>query len=80
VQLLGTQNNREVWRLNLFFFVWWDWGLNSGLHAYKQAFYHLATPPAPFFALIIFGDGGLADYLPGLALNYELPNLSLPSS
>jgi hypothetical protein len=38
------------------------------------------TTPPVHFALLIFGDGGLMNYLPGLASNCDTPNLSLPSS
>jgi hypothetical protein len=38
-----------------------------------------ATPPV-HFALVIFGDGGLTNYLPRLTSNPDLPDLSLLSS
>jgi hypothetical protein len=38
-----------------------------------------AMPPV-HFALVIFGDGDLSNYLPRLASNCDPPDLSLPSS
>jgi hypothetical protein len=54
-------------------FVWgsfflWDWGLNSGLLAVKQAFYHLCHTSGSFCSGY-FGDGSLANRLRGLASN-----------
>jgi hypothetical protein len=33
-----------------------------------------------YYYFFFFGDGGLVNYLPGLALNYDPPDFSLPSS
>jgi hypothetical protein len=45
----------ESW-ISFFFSIWWDWGLNSGLHASKQAFYCLSHIFNPFHSGY-FGDG-----------------------
>jgi hypothetical protein len=45
----------------------------------KQAFYCWSHASSPFCSGY-FGDGGLANYLPRLALNQSPPNLSLLSS
>jgi hypothetical protein len=44
----------------------------------KQALYHFHHASSLFFSGY-FGDGGLLNYLPGLALNCP-PDLSLPNS
>jgi hypothetical protein len=63
----------------LFFFFLWDWGLNSGLCAYKVDTHHLSPASSPFCSGY-FGDGGLANYLPGLSSNLSLSDFSLPNS
>jgi hypothetical protein len=67
---------------NLFLFFCWDWSLN--LRALPLQSRHSTTwAIAPiYFALVILeiGGGVLWNYFPGLALNYNLPNLSLPTS
>jgi hypothetical protein len=45
----------------------------------KQVLYHLSHTSCPFCSGY-FGDGGLENYLPGLALNHDPPNLNLSSS
>jgi hypothetical protein len=45
----------------------------------RQVLYCLSHTSSAFFPGY-FGDGDLMNYLPGLALNYYPPNLSLPSS
>jgi hypothetical protein len=53
-----------------------DGGLNSRLHTWAM------HPPQVHFALVILemrGEG-LTNILPGLALNFDPPDLSLPSS
>jgi hypothetical protein len=44
----------------------------------KQAFYHLSHNSSPFCSGY-FGDGGVLNYFPGLALNCDPLDLSLPS-
>jgi hypothetical protein len=56
-------------------FFWWDWGLNSELYSCKAG----ALTLEPHFALVML-EMGLENYLPGLALNHDSPNLSLISS
>jgi hypothetical protein len=34
--------------------------------------------PSVHFAVVIFGDGGLLNYLPGLTLNCDPPDLRFP--
>jgi hypothetical protein len=53
--------------------------LNSGLHTYKAGTLPLEPYPSLFHSGY-FGDGGLMNYLPGLASNHDPPNLSLPNS
>jgi hypothetical protein len=60
------------------FFLWWDWGLNSGLHICK-----VGTLSLKLFCSGYFGVGGgqdLINYLPRLASNQDPPGLSFPSS
>jgi hypothetical protein len=45
----------------------------------KQVLYTGATPPVYFWSGY-FGDGGLTNSLPRVALNHDPPDLSLPSS
>jgi hypothetical protein len=45
----------------------------------RQVCYHFSHTSSPFFSSY-FGDRGLTNYLLGLALNHNLPDLSLPSS
>jgi hypothetical protein len=45
----------------------------------KQVLYCLRHTSSPVFALIIW-EMGLGDYLPGLALNRDPPELSFPCS
>jgi hypothetical protein len=54
-------------------------GFELGFMLAKQALYCLSHTSI-HFALVIFGDEGLANCLPRQALNHDLPNLSLPSS
>jgi hypothetical protein len=63
--------------MSFFFFLWWDWGLNLGLCTCKWGAL-LPHNSSPFFSGY-FGDEGLMNYC-RLALNYNLPRLSLPSS
>jgi hypothetical protein len=51
-------------------FLWWDWGVNSGLCTAKQVLYFLSHLSSLFFAGD-FGDGGHVNLLPGLALNRD---------
>jgi hypothetical protein len=44
----------------------------------KQVHYHWSHPSSPF-CCGYFGDGGLANFLPGLPLHLHPPNVSLPS-
>jgi hypothetical protein len=66
--------------LSFFFFLWWAGILNSGLHACKVGFLLLKLHPSPVHFADYFGDGGLTNYLPWLAWNQDLPDLSLPST
>jgi hypothetical protein len=60
-----------------FFFFGWDWGLNSGLHAYKAGALHLHPGLQPillrffFFLFVFLKRSGLTKYLPRLALNRD---------
>jgi hypothetical protein len=58
----------------------WEWGLNSGLCTCKDGTVLLELYLQAIFALIILDNGGLTNYLRGLVLNHDPPNLSLPSS
>jgi hypothetical protein len=49
-------------------FFWWDWVWTQGFMLEKQALYCLNHTASPFFSGY-FGDGGLTNYLPGLASN-----------
>jgi hypothetical protein len=51
----------------------------QGFMLTKQALYCLRHTCSSFSSGY-FGDGGLMDYLPRLALNHDSPDLSLPSS
>jgi hypothetical protein len=44
-----------------------------------QVLYCLRSTSSPFY-FDYFGDGGLMNYLPGLALNHHPPDLSLIST
>jgi hypothetical protein len=57
----------------------WNWGLNSGLCAAKQALYPFSHTSNPFCSGY-FGDGGLINCLPGLTSNLHAPDLSFPSN
>jgi hypothetical protein len=48
------------------------------LHLAKQALYLLSHASSSFCSGY-FGDGGLANYVPGLAFNCNPPDLSFPS-
>jgi hypothetical protein len=54
-------------------------GLNQGFVLAKQAFYVLTHTFSPFFSGY-FGDEGLENYLPGLVLNFNPPDLTLLSN
>jgi hypothetical protein len=61
-----------------FFFLFWVWDLNSGLHACKSGtlpFSHTSS-----ILLWLFWTWGLVNYLPRLALNHNPPDRSLPTS
>jgi hypothetical protein len=60
-------------------FFWWEWGLNSGLCTCKACTLPL-EPHLQSIFLCLFWRWSLSIYLPGLALNHDPPNLSLPSS
>jgi hypothetical protein len=51
----------------------------QGFTLAKQVLYFLNYTSSPFYSGY-FRDGGLMNYLPGLALNLDPPDLSLPSS
>jgi hypothetical protein len=75
--------HRHVWYgllivFSLFFFLW-DVSLNPGLHARKARDLLLESLSSSFCSGSV-GDGGLSNYLPGLALNLHPPALSLLSS
>jgi hypothetical protein len=61
---------------NSFFFEW-EYSLNSGLLAYKACFLNHTSSP---FCSGYFGDGDLINCFPGLTLNQDSPDLSLPNS
>jgi hypothetical protein len=65
-------------KVNYFIFSW-DWGLNSELYACKAGAL-LLEAHLESILLWLFWRRGLVNYLPRLALNYDPPNLSLPSS
>jgi hypothetical protein len=52
---------------------------NSGLHAYKAGALQIELCLQPML-LCLFWRWGLMNYFPGLALNYNPPDFSLPSS
>jgi hypothetical protein len=54
--------------------------LNSGLRACKVGALSLKPQLQPIFSGYFGDGGGLMNCLPGLALNLDLPDLSLPSS
>jgi hypothetical protein len=62
-----------------FFFFWCYWGLNSGLHACKKGTLSLETHLQPILLWLLW-RWGPEKYLPGLALNHQPPDLSLPSN
>jgi hypothetical protein len=51
----------------------------QGLMLAKQALYHLNHTPSSFYSGY-FGDGGLMNSLPEMALNLNPPDLSLANS
>jgi hypothetical protein len=59
-----------------FFFV----GLGFELTLAKQPLYCLSHTSSPLSLVVLEMGGGLMNYLPGLALNCDLPDLSLPSN
>jgi hypothetical protein len=62
-----------------YLFIWDGLNLNSGLHTCKAGALMLEQHLSLFYCY--FGDGGcLSNYLPRLALNFDPPDLSLPSS
>jgi hypothetical protein len=62
-----------------FYFFGGIWVLTQGFMVAKQALCCLSHTCSPFCSGY-FGDGGLMNYLPGLASNHHSPNLSLPSN
>jgi hypothetical protein len=52
-----------------------EFELKQGFALTKQALYHLSHTSSPFCSGY-FGDGGLANYLLGLALNLDLLQIS----
>jgi hypothetical protein len=72
--------NVIFYTIYLTIFFWWDWRLNLGLCASKAGALPLEPHLQSIFALVIFGDGLFVSYLPGLALNCNSPDLSLPTS
>jgi hypothetical protein len=64
--------NRVAWSKEppAFVLFWWDWGLNSWLHACKAL---LLEPHLESILLWLFWRWSLVNYLPGLALNLDLP-------
>jgi hypothetical protein len=63
----------------LFFFFWWDWGFELRTSHLQSRLSTAWATPEVHFAVVIF-EMGLVNYLPGLALNCNHPDLSLPSS
>jgi hypothetical protein len=63
----------------LFFFLGRT-GFELRAHTFKAGILWLEPCPPFRFALVIFGDGGLLNYLPRLASNHDPPYLSLPNS
>jgi hypothetical protein len=57
----------------------WDWGLDSGFCACKANAVPL-DPHLQSILLWLYWRWGLENYLPGLASNLDLPDLSLSSS
>jgi hypothetical protein len=55
-------------------FIWWDWNLNSDLQACKSK-----LVPHLYFALVILEMGSVKLFAQ-VALNYDPPDLILPSS
>jgi hypothetical protein len=62
----------------LFFFLGGGWGLNSGLCACKVGTLPL-EPQLQSILLCLFWRWGLSNYLPGVAMNCDSPDLSLPN-
>jgi hypothetical protein len=72
--LLNLQNfelNKPV-----FFFFWWEWGLNSGIHACKAGALPLKSHIQFILLRLFWRWGGLSNYLPRLALNREILQIS----
>jgi hypothetical protein len=65
--------------LDPIFFRQRGWDLNLRLHTYKAGLYCLSHASSPF-SFWLFCRWGFMNYLPGLALNHDPPDLSLPSS
>jgi hypothetical protein len=65
--------------LKRIFFFLWNWRLNSGFHNCKAVTLPL-EPHLQSILLWLFWRWGFWNYLPGLALNRNPPDLSLPSS
>jgi hypothetical protein len=59
----------------LIFYFWWDWGLKSGLCICKAV-----SPVLESVSLWLFCRCSLVNYLSGLALNCDPPDLCLLSS
>jgi hypothetical protein len=57
-------NGTLIYLFICYFFIWWDWSLNSGLHTWKQVLYHLNHTSSPFCSGY-FGDGVLWTICPG---------------
>jgi hypothetical protein len=68
-----------LWLLSLSLSFWWDWVLNLGLYACKTGAL-LLEPNCQSILFWLFWKWSPVNYLPGLALNLNPPNLSLPSS
>jgi hypothetical protein len=74
---LKISKGQQLWAIFLSFLFLWNWILNSRLRACKASGLPLESV---HFTLIIFGDKGLTNHLPRLALHCDPPNCSLPSS
>jgi hypothetical protein len=59
--------------------IWWNWGLNSGLHACKTGALLLEPHLQPIL-LWLFWRCGLRNYLHRLVSNLNPLDLNLPSS
>jgi hypothetical protein len=67
-----------MWQLTCGFFGWE--GLNSGLCDMQSRHSTTWAVLPVHFGDGYFGEEGLENYLPGLALNHDPPDLSFPGS